>query len=343
MRLPHPKQLFVSTCLRNAQVVFETKKFNSLKTNEFVQYKRVGLTGLKVSRLTLGTNNFGGQVDRETSISIIKKAFDLGVNTIDTANVYTGGKSEEIIGSAINGNRDEFVVCTKVGMPAGIVPNATGLSRKHIVWQIEQSLKRLNTKYVDIYYMHRFDEETPLEETLKTLDYLIKQGKVLYVACSNFTLEQLKRAQQVCENLSLEQIVAVQPPYNLLQRDAERDLFPYCQEKKLGVFTYSPLMGGFLTGKYSENAPPPLGSRAATNPRYAERLKSANFVALNKLKAIAQEVGVPLSKLALSWILKNPVVTSVIVGASKPEQVEQNAEVVDYKLDDALYQRLSEL
>jgi aryl-alcohol dehydrogenase-like predicted oxidoreductase len=285
----------------------------------------VGRTGLKVSRMTLGTNNFGRDVDEATSIRVIRKAMDLGINSIDTANVYTGRRSEELIGKAVHGDRDRFVIATKLGHDVGEGPNDAGLSRKHILWQTAESLRLLQTDHIDIYYMHRFDPETPLEETLKTFDQLIKDGKVLYLACSNFTVENMQAMNEVSERLSLERIIALQPPYNLLNREAEKDLFPFCAKNGLGVITYSALAGGFLTGKYAEGAPAPSRTRGALYPKFWGRMnKPENYAVVEKFKAAAETAKMPLSQVALGWIAKNPVVTSMIVGASRPEQVEEN-------------------
>jgi aryl-alcohol dehydrogenase-like predicted oxidoreductase len=290
-----------------------------------MEYKIVGRTGLKVSRMTLGTNNFGRDVDEATSIRVIRKAMDLGINSIDTANVYTGRQSEEIIGKAVRGDRDRFVIATKVGSPMGEGPNDSGLSRKHIISQMNESLRLLQTDHIDIYYMHRFDPATPLEETLKTFDCLIREGKVLYLACSNFTVENMRAMNEVSERLGLERIVALQPPYNLLNRDAERELFPFCQASHLGAITYSALAGGFLTGKYDEGVPAPTGTRGALYPRFWGRMnKPENYAIVKRLKVLAGIAKMPLSQLALNWIGKNPAVTSMIVGASRPEQVEEN-------------------
>jgi aryl-alcohol dehydrogenase-like predicted oxidoreductase len=290
-----------------------------------LEYKFVGRTGLRVSRMSLGTNNFGRDVDEATSIRVIRKAMDLGINSIDTANIYTKRRSEEVIGKAVHGDRDRFVIATKVGSDAGEGPNASGLSRKHILWQISESLRLLQTDHIDIYYMHRFDPETPLEETLKTFDYLVREGKVLYLACSNFTVENMRAVSEVSERLGLERIVALQPPYNLLNREAEKELFPFCQANHLGAITYSALAGGFLTGKYGEGIPAPAGTRGALYPRFWDRMnKPENYAVVEKFKVLVEIAKIPLSQLALNWIAKNPAVTSMIVGASRPEQVEEN-------------------
>jgi aryl-alcohol dehydrogenase-like predicted oxidoreductase len=277
-------------------------------------------------------------------LKIVNKALDCGINAMDTANIYTGGKSEEIIGKAVKGRRDEAIIATKVGFGKLDGPNQSGLSRKHILNQVERSLKSLQTDFIDIYYMHRFDPETPLEETLRTFDYLVRQGKVRYIACSNFAAWQIAKANGICENHDWEKLIAVQPPYNLLQRDIEEDIIPYCQQEGLGILTYTPLMGGFLTGKYSKASPPPAGSRFEYNPRlWKHASQESNFALLEQIENIADDVGIPVSKLAIAWILKNPAITAPIVGASSVEQVEENSRIVEINLDDDAYQRLNEL
>jgi aryl-alcohol dehydrogenase-like predicted oxidoreductase len=309
-----------------------------------MKYRKLWKTGVQISQLSLGTNNFGAQVDEQTSIQIINRAVDLGINVIDTANIYTGGKSEEIIGKALKGSRDQILLCTKVGMDAGPRPNQSGLSRKHIFWQVTKSLERLQTNYIDIYYLHRFDAETPLEETLRAMDQLVKEGRVLYVACSNYTVSQVAGAQEICESLDLERLVAVQPRYNLLRREVEVDLLPYCESRGLGVFTYSPLMGGLLTGKYTNKERPPEGSRGERNPRYWEQIKNLeSFSTVIQLRKIADSAGFQLSQLALSWILVNPAVTSAITGASSPEQVEENCKMMDTSVPKDVLEQLTQI
>jgi aryl-alcohol dehydrogenase-like predicted oxidoreductase len=301
-----------------------------------MEYRQLGRAGIRVSRLCLGTNNFGGQVDEETTMRIIKKALDVGVNSIDTANIYTGGRSEELIGKAVLGNREDLVIATKAGLTLDETkPNSTGLSRKHLIWQLKESLSRLQTDYVDLFYLHRFDPETRLEETMSTMDGLVREGMVRYVGCSNFSVEQLAEVDRVCESLGLEKPVAVQPEYNMIKRDIDADLLPYCRNERLAVLAYSPLAGGFLTGKYggAGSAPPP-GSRAAANKDYLVAIGArGDYATLERLSRAAAKAGVSPRQLALAWVVRDPVVTSAIVGASTPEQVVENARALELKID----------
>ena len=309
-----------------------------------MNYKRLGKSGLKVSQICLGTNNFGRQVSEEASIKIVNTALDLGINVIDTANMYAGGRSEKIIGKAVQSRREEVIIATKVGFKIGQGPNQGGLSRKHILQQIKHSLESLETDFIDIYYLHRFDQETPLEETLRTLNDLVREGKVRYIACSNFTAWQIAKAHEICEIHDLEKLIAVQPPYNLLQRGIEKDLLPSCQQEGLGVLTYSPLRGGFLTGKYVKNASPPTGSRAEYSSRFWERVNTeADFAFLEQIQSIAKDIGIPMPKLAIVWILKNPLITAPIVGASSIAQIEENCQITEININDSVYQRLDEI
>jgi aryl-alcohol dehydrogenase-like predicted oxidoreductase len=294
-----------------------------------------------VSRICLGTNNFGRQLDEEKSVAVISKALDLGINVIDTANIYAEGKSEEIIGRAVRGNRGQVLIATKVGMQIGNDLGSAGLSREHLESQVSKSLKRLGTDYIDLYYMHRFDQDVPLEETLKALDDLVRNGTVRQVGASNFTPEQLDATMKLCERLGLTTPVAIQPQYSLVAREPEKDLFPYCIRHGLGVFAYSPLWGGFLTGKYSRGLPPPEGSRGSASPRYWDRVSNeGDFQTLEKLKGVAARADISLAQLAIAWILRNPAVTAPIVGASKPEQVSENCEILERKIADEVFDEL---
>ncbi|HYB76010.1 MAG TPA: aldo/keto reductase [Nitrososphaerales archaeon] len=306
-----------------------------------MRYARLGRSGPKVSRICLGTNNFGRQLDEEMSKAVVAKALDLGINIIDTANIYTDGKSEEIIGRALRGERGQVLIATKVGMQVGNEQGSGGLSREHIEAEVAKSLKRLCTDYIDLYYMHRFDTSVSLEETLRTMDALVLKGKVRHIGVSNFTPEQLDATMKICARHGLTEPVAVQPPYSLVAREPEKDLLPFCSRHGLGVLTYSPLWGGFLTGKYSRGAPPPEGSRGSASPRYLDRISDqGDFQKLEKLKAVAARAGVPLGQLAIAWILHNPAVTAPIVGASKPEQVAENCQIPEMKIDNKVFDEL---
>lgn len=309
-----------------------------------MEYKLLGKSGLKVSRICLGSNNFGDQLNERDSIKIIDKALEMGINLIDTANMYTNGRSEKIIGKAVKGRRDEVILATKVGLKIGQKPNEGGLSRKHILSQIKQSLESLETDFIDIYYLHRFDWETPYEETVRTLNDLVRQGKIRYIACSNFMAWQIAKFHEVCEKYNLEKFIAVQPPYNLLHREIEKDLIPYCKQEGLGILSYTPLMGGLLTGKYVKNKSPPANSRATYNSRYWESINvEGNFMAVHQIQNVADEIAIPLSKLAVAWILKNPAITASIVGVSTLEQVEENCRITEIKISDEIYNKLNEI
>jgi aryl-alcohol dehydrogenase-like predicted oxidoreductase len=306
-----------------------------------VDFRTLGPDGPKVSRLCLGTNNFGKQLDEDRSKAIISKALEMGINILDTSNVYNEGRSEEIIGNAIHGIRSQVLIATKVGILTGEGPRTADLSRKYIERQIGESLKRLKSDYIDLYYLQRFDPHTPLEETLRTLDGLVRKNKVRHLGVSNFTLGQIEEVMGICERLGLAKPVAVQPPYNLLNRDAERDLFPYCSARRMSVLTYSPLWGGFLTGKYRIGELPQPGSRGQANRRYWEKVtKEGDFQTVERLRAVAERAGVPLGKLALAWVLRSPSVTAPIVGASSPDQVVEYFGVLDMKVQDGVFTEL---
>jgi aryl-alcohol dehydrogenase-like predicted oxidoreductase len=309
-----------------------------------MKYKNLGKTGVKVSELCLGTMIYGQQVDEASSIKIIKRAVDLGINLIDTADVYTEGRSEEIVGKAIEGMRDDIVLATKVRSTVGPGPNDEGLSRKHIMQGVDASLKRLGTSYIDLYQLHRPDPTTPLEETLTALDDLVRAGKVHYVGCSNFPAWQVEKALRISEVNSLEPFVTVQPRYNIIDRDIERELLPLCMEEGLGVIPYSPLAGGFLTGKYQPDRPFPEGSRGQLRPeRMSRNITPRNQEILREMEKVTKEIGMSMSQLSLAWLLANPAITSPIIGASKLEQLEDNVEVVNHALPVEALKRISEV
>ena len=306
-----------------------------------MDYAPLGSSGLKVSRLCLGTNNFGKQLDEARAKAVVSKAGDLGVNIIDTADVYNEGRSEEIIGRVIEGDRDRYVVGTKLGILTDGGPRMVNLSARYIEWGAEGALKRLRTDHIDLLYLHRFDPETPLEESLGALDRLVKAGKVRYTGVSNFTAEQLAKALGVCEARGLAKPVAVQNQYSLLAREAGKELIPYSAQRGIGVFAYSPLWGGFLTGKYGKGGSPPKGSRGEANRRYWERVeKEGNFQLLERLRMVAEHSGLSLRELALAWILQTPGVTAPVVGASTPEQLSENCGATSIRLESGVASEL---
>lgn len=301
-----------------------------------MRYKNVGGSALKVSVLSLGSNNFGKQVSDEETIRMINKAIDLGINSIDTADLYTGGRSEEIIGKAVQGYRDDVVIASKVGLEGGA-------SSKNIMARVNQSLERLRTDHIDLYYIHAFDEATPLEETMSTLNDLVGQGKLRHIACSNFSGAQMEKARLVCESKGYAQFIADQPEYNMVQRRAEADVIPYCLRQNLGVFPYSPLMGGFLVGKYSKDQPAPEGSRGAYSHGFLASADGPTYDKIEKLKVIAAGAGIPLMELAIGWLLKKEAVTSVVVGASKAAQLPETVAIADRNIGDDVVEKVDRL
>lgn len=303
-----------------------------------MQYRTLGRTGMKVSDVCLGTMTLGDQVAESDALPIIRTALDHGVNFVDTADRYGGGRSEEIVGKAIKGRRVDVIVATKVGGEVGPNPNDVGLSRSHIVRSVESSLRRLDTDYIDIYYAHRPDYTTPIESTLRAFDDLIREGKVRHIACSNYLAYQLSKALWVSDVQNLARFDVVQPPYNLLTRDIEYELLPLCQEEGLGVCVYNPLAGGLLTGKHNPSEPPAAGTRFsndAMGQMYRARYWSeSNFAAVAQVKAIADEACKDMAQMALAWILTNPAITSVIIGATSILHVTRNISAAAVTLSD---------
>lgn len=296
-----------------------------------MQYRHLGKYGVKVSEVSLGSwLTYGGATENETATQCIEKAYDLGINFFDTANVYATGKAEEVVGRALAAySRDSFFLATKVYFPMGDGPNDRGLSRKHIFEQCHLSLKRLGMDYIDLYQCHRYDTETPLEETLTALDDLTRQGKILYAGVSQWSVGQIAHAVDFIRGAGLHPIVSNQPYYNMLGRDLEKDVMPLCEREGIGQVVYSPLAQGVLTGKYKPGQPLPEGSRAADPGQNMflnqGKLDDTQLAKVEKLRPIAESVGLSMSQLALAWCLRKPNVASVIIGASKPSQVEDNA------------------
>jgi aryl-alcohol dehydrogenase-like predicted oxidoreductase len=289
-------------------------------------HRNLGRSGLKVSNLCLGTMMFGGQTSEADSIKIIHKALDLGINFVDTANMYSAGASETVVGKGLAGRRDKVVLATKGRHKTGEGPNDQGASRVHLMRELDASLKRLGTDYVDLYYVHAPDYATPIEETLRALDDMVKSGKVHYLACSNFRAWRVCEALWTSDKLNLHKFVCVQPLYNLVNRDIEVELFPLCKEHGLGVVSYSPLARGILSGKYKPGEPFPEGSRAARNDvrmRQAE-LRDESLDVAQQLTGYCQKKGVASSHFALAWCLANPILTSIILGPRTMEQFDDN-------------------
>lgn len=297
-----------------------------------MEFRQLGDSGLKVSAVGLGTNNFGARVDAEGTARVIDQALHEGINLLDTANIYSKGLSEEYIGRALNGKRHEAVIATKVGGRMGDGPNDEGASLKHIRHEIEESLRRLGTDYVDLYQIHFVDESTPIEETVRVLDDLVKEGKVRYTGCSNFAAWQVCEGVWTSESLGLTSFSSVQPHYSMLVREPERELVPFCDEYGIGILPYFPLASGFLTGKYRRGQPAPAGTRLAENDR--GMFVDANYDLIEALESFAEQRGHSLLELAFAWLLARPAVSSVIAGATKPEQVTANARAVSWHLTD---------
>ncbi len=298
-----------------------------------MEYRNLGRSGLQVSVVGLGCNNFGRRIGPEEARAVVEKALELGVNFFDTANVYGGnGRSEEILGEILQGRRHEVVIATKFGNPMGEGPMQRGGSRRHIIEQVEASLRRLRTDYIDLYQMHVPDPSTPVEETLRALDDLVRSGKVRYIGNSNFAGWQVVQAHYVAEMKGLTPFVSAQNEYSLLNRRIERELIPACQACGLGILPYFPLASGLLTGKYRRGEPPPPGTRLAAWPAANQLLTDRNFDIIERLTDFAQARGHTLLDLAIGWLATKPYISSVIAGATKPEQVEQNVKAAEWRL-----------
>ena len=318
-----------------------------------MQHVRFGRTGLKVSRLCLGTMTFGYQCDDETSFAIMDAAADAGITFFDTADVYplgappeVFGRTEEVIGRWIGSRRDEFILATKCYFPTGPKPWDAGNSRKNIMRALDASLRRLGTDYVDLYQLHSWDADTPIDETLQALDDVVRSGKVRYIGCSNFLAYQLARSVGRAEVLGTANFISVQPRYNLLFRENERELLPLCAEENIAVIPYNPLAGGFLSGKHQPGAPTEGGrfTLGWAAGRYQERYwNDRMFKTIDELRPIAEAAGVSMATMAVQWVLANPTITSPIVGASRPEQLKDAAAAVDAPIDPAIKAQLDEL
>ena len=318
-----------------------------------MDHVRLGNTGLQVSKLCLGTMTFGLQCDETTSAAIMDRAAEGGITFFDTADVYplggglpTVGRTEEIVGDWLRGKRDSFVLATKCVGPTGPAPWERGSSRKHILSAVEASLRRLGTDYIDLYQLHAPDPATPIDETLGALDDLVHAGKVRYVGCSNFLAYKVARALGRSDARHLVRFDSVQPRYNLLFRQIERELLPLCAEEGLGVIPYNPIAGGLLSGKHSASSSPTEGTRftlgnAAGN--YQDRYwHDREFATVEELRKIAEREGVPLVTLSVAWVLAHPAVTAPIIGASRPDQLEASLAAAEFTMSRELKAELDE-
>lgn len=301
-----------------------------------MQYRNLGFSGLKVSTIGLGTNQFGGKCDLETTKNIIAAALDVGINFIDTADVYQNGRSETFIGEALKDHpRDQVLVATKVRHPMGEGPNQRGTSRHHILNSVDASLKRLQTDYIDLYQIHTWYSEAPIDETMRALDDLVRWGKVRYIGASNFSAWQLTHANGIAAQKDYERFVSIQPHYHMLERGIEKELVPACDYFGIGILPYFPIAGGFLTGKYTREEGAPTGSRGETSKYVQRYMTDENYDKLEKLTAFAEDHGHTMNELAHAWLLSRPSVSSVITGATKVEHVQSNAAAADWELTPA--------
>jgi aryl-alcohol dehydrogenase-like predicted oxidoreductase len=298
-----------------------------------MEYRQLGNSGVRVSVIGLGTNRFGSKEVGQTDVDqIIDQALDLGINFFDTANVYTEGRSEETLGQALKGRIDKVVLASKFSFPRKSGPNSWGASRYQLMQAVDASLRRLQTDHIDLYYTHRWDASTPIEETLRALDDVIRMGKVRYIGASAYASWQLAHANVLAEMKGWTAFVVVQSEYNLLRRDVEREVLPYCRAHRVGFVPYYPLAGGFLTGKYERGKPPPPGSRGENTRAVRELMTEANYNTVGRLATWAEARGRGVNELAQAWLLAQPQVCSVISGATKAQQVVSNAKASDWQL-----------
>lgn len=303
-----------------------------------MEYRRLGSSGMYVSEITYGNwITHGSQVEQDAAIKCVRTAFDVGITTFDTADVYAATKAETVLGKALKGiRRESYELFTKVYWPTGPGKNDRGLSRKHIMESVHASLKRLQTDHIDLYQFHRFDYETPLEESLSAFDDLIRQGKVMYIGFSEWNAEQISSALKIQDAKGYSRFVSSQPQYSMLWRVIESEVDPLCRAEGIGQIVWSPVAQGALTGKYLPGKKPPAGSRATDKKGGANMIsrwmKDDVLTAVQKLKPIADEQGLTLAQLAVSWVLQNPNVSSAIIGASKPSQIKENVKASGVKL-----------
>ncbi|GMK37247.1 voltage-gated potassium channel [Paenibacillus sp. CCS19] len=310
-----------------------------------MNYRRLGGTGLKVSEISLGSwLTYGGYVERENAVNAIKTAYELGINFFDTANVYERGEAETVVGEVLRQYpRESYVLATKVFGQMGDGPNDRGLSRKHITEQANASLQRLGLDYIDVYYCHRYDKETPLEETLRALDDLVRQGKVLYVGVSEWQASQMAEAVGIADRKLMDRIVVNQPIYNMFERYIEKEVIPLGERAGIGQVVFSPLAQGLLTGKYSSASDIPADSRAARLDWVRKGISEEKIAKVRQLEGVAAELEISVGNLALAWILRQNNVASALVGASRPEQVTENAKASGIVLSEDVLTLIEEI
>ena len=313
-----------------------------------MEYTTLGNTGLEVSRFCLGCMNFGSDAewmigDRERSKAVIRRAADLGINFFDTANAYSRGESESILGEALSDyDREEQVIATKVYFDMGDGPNKGGLSRKHVLDQVDASLDRLDTDYIDLYQIHRWDDSTPVEETLSALDHLVESGKVRYLGASTMAGWQLSKALYTADLNDWERFACLQPEYNLVDRHEEANLLPICEDQELGVIPWSPLAGGFLTGKYERDGETPAETRADADEYTANRFTETNWAVLDAVREVADEEDATPAQVSLAWLLHQDVVDAPIIGPRRIDHLEENVEALSVDLSEDQLDRLAE-
>jgi aryl-alcohol dehydrogenase-like predicted oxidoreductase len=309
-----------------------------------MEYRPLGRTGVHVSKLCLGTMMFGawGNADHDDSIRIIHRALDAGINFLDTADVYSAGESEQIVGKALKGRRDDVVLATKVNVPMGEDPNHRGNSRRWIITEVENSLRRLDTDWIDLYQVHRPDPDTDIEETLGALSDLVHQGKVRYIGSSSFSAGQIVEAQWAARERGMERFRTEQPPYSILVRDIELDVLPTAQRQGMGILTYSPLAGGWLSGSWSADSSPTSPARRRLTARFDMSLpeNQRKLEAVEQLAKLADDAGVSLLELAIAFVVNHPAVTSAIIGPRTMEQLDGQLPAGDVALDPAILDRI---
>lgn len=308
-----------------------------------MQYKTLGRTGVLVSELCFGTMSFGSEANEEESGLMFKSCRDAGINFFDCSNNYSGGKAEMILGKLIKDCRDDLVITSKVSQRIGKDVNALGSSRRHIMQSIEQSLDRLQTDRIDLYFIHHFDPLTPVDETLRALDDLVRQGKVLYLGVSNWAAWQIAKALGISERAGLSRFECIEPMYNLVKRQAEVEILPLAESETLGVISYSPLAAGLLTGKYATGGKPAAG-RLVEKEQYGKRYSDPeNYEVAGRFAQLAQELGVRPATLALGWVKSHPAITAPIIGARNVAQLQDSLAAADFTMDAALRERISRL